>query len=240
MFPQIINNFLNILKENEIINYNNITEYVPEEIQEAFWDAVFVDLPTYFSLWGVSQIALSMGLTAATGPFAIPASLILWGTTGAFAGYTIRKTCNSYFYEGEHSMMCGAVGNAAKYVIKGILGIIEGGVRTLGIEVIKGAVNGALYEGWGDAIGGYVKDGETIDLFGKILLIENVDAVLAKELMGKNYLPEAVLSSVASGFLTGFISYEETIKGMIQEAIGTIEELMYANEPAPLIEKADL
>ena len=32
-------------------------------------------------------------------------------------------------------MMCGAVGNAAKYVIKGILGIIEGGVRTLGIEV---------------------------------------------------------------------------------------------------------
>ena len=137
-------------------------------------------------------------------------------------------------------MMCGAVGNAAKYVIKGILGIIEGGVRTLGIEVIKGAVNGALYEGWGDAIGGHVKDGETIDLFGKILLIENVDAVLAKELMGKNYLPEAVLSSVASGFLTGFISYEETIKGMIQEAIGTIEELMYANEPAPLIEQADL
>ena len=77
-------------------------------------------------------------------------------------------------------------------------------------------------------------------MFGKILLIENVDAVLVKELMGKNYLPEAVLSSVASGLLTGFISYEETIKGMIQEAIGTIEELIYANEPAPLIEKADL
>ena len=191
--------------KGEVLLYKAMSKAV----SEAFWDAVLVDLRTYITIYGISYGAVSLGLITAGGPFAIPAASILYGTLGAFAGYTIRKTCKDYSYEGKHSVICGMVGNGIKYGIKA-------NPLTIDKEMFIGAVNGSLYEGLGDYIDQNVKNEETAYLFTTIFGIENVDTILGKFIMNKDLFSESAVNSVASVFLTFFISVEEWNKEKIQ------------------------
>lgn len=104
-----------------------LLESFVQTFPEAVADAVLIDGPINALLWGLDS--------GSVGSMAL-------GTGAAVVGYSIRKTCNNYGFNGTNSVWCGVLGGSLKYSGKAAIN----GKYTYA-ESLIGAVDAGTYEG---------------------------------------------------------------------------------------------
>lgn len=183
-----------IQKTTEGDLWKSFTHAFPSIIQ----DTLFVDGITYSVVFGASKALVALGMLSAA-----PAAIwVGYATLGALVGYTIRRTCNNYYNEGENNWICGFIGGAVKYGIKANpLSLLKQGIDYGAKEMFIGGINNALYEYNASKMKEYAKDNSALGhLYSiySIFKIENMDSVLSNILKGANYNQEFIISIIAS------------------------------------------
>ena len=175
----------------------NAKKYVIDEVsslakslainaQEAFWDTLYIDVPTDFVVYGAMSI-----LTG--GAFFVPFAFKIGA---AFAGNIVKEVCNTH--QLLDSEGCGIAKNVVKYSLKGIPDFWENSLNVAllnrAIDVEVGINNAIQYADKKDVIAKQIEDKDTEGLFEEIESIELMDTIACVK-----KLPTAGLQNVLEG-----------------------------------------